>query len=810
MSKLNFSVVLKMAIDQFKKGAIDVQSQLRRIQTQAMGMAAALGLGGLGLKNLVQNFIKTARETEKARVSLKNVSDTSEIFLNNQKFLINLSKEYGLNLNNLTGEFAKYTAAASAAGVSLDEQQKIYTSLTRAIKAFGLDSTEANLSFKALTQMMGKGKVTSEELRLQLGEKIPIAVEAMARAVGGSVADLEKAMKAGTVSSAEYLGKFADELNKMIPNVETDTLESSLTRIENIFRDLGEKLNIGKHYKSMVDGFGQMLQSMADNLSLFVSGAIGLIGGKLFGGIAKFYTKTKESYLKLATERNLLLVNQSVAEGEALQSSLQRMEAEKALETEKARYKMKMGRITFQDQKSLQRAEKTLLLAQAREQKDIAFAAAAQQKAAAASSGSVWRYAWTSFKASALGAIATVRTALLSIVPMAVISGITYIISGLIQTRKESEKINKAFTEYQNGVNAAGNSISKEIIQMESLRKILEDTKTNAEERRQAEKELSDILGIQIDKNSDLLALTEERARVLKEMAKIEAAQQAYGAASEENSQLAAKYAGGDVKKLEEMANNYMEVIGKNVFKKGSTLEKMSKENDLPYRFMNNPLDIGAAGKEQVWGFGKDLERAASNAKIMADASERLPGLIKNTLSTKKPPAGDPKPPRDPEDKETRLQKAERRYVEELQEITNLHESGVTKEDEKNRAIDELNNAIYREIGAIEGASAPFNETFQKAKQGVENPLYKEPAKTVSLPVEGSRDTLFDYKKDNIEKLEELRDLKADYISELKRISEEDFAGITDIINAEADKLQGIDDMINAGKIKKDVVLISA
>lgn len=38
--------------------------------------------------------------------------------------------------------------------------------------------------------MMSKGKVSSEELRLQMGERLPIALQAMAKAAGVSVGGL--------------------------------------------------------------------------------------------------------------------------------------------------------------------------------------------------------------------------------------------------------------------------------------------------------------------------------------------------------------------------------------------------------------------------------------------------------------------------------------------------------------------------------------------------------------------------------------------------------------------------------------------
>ena len=71
MSKMNFAIALKMSTDQFKRGANVVKKGLLSIQYQVLGMASALGLGGIGLKNLVSRFVDVARGNHKSKGSFK-------------------------------------------------------------------------------------------------------------------------------------------------------------------------------------------------------------------------------------------------------------------------------------------------------------------------------------------------------------------------------------------------------------------------------------------------------------------------------------------------------------------------------------------------------------------------------------------------------------------------------------------------------------------------------------------------------------------------------------------------------------------
>ena len=72
--KLNFAIALKMTTDQFKKGTDFVKRSLKSMQYQVLGMVSAFGLGAVGLKGLTSELIRVARETNRARVALKNIS----------------------------------------------------------------------------------------------------------------------------------------------------------------------------------------------------------------------------------------------------------------------------------------------------------------------------------------------------------------------------------------------------------------------------------------------------------------------------------------------------------------------------------------------------------------------------------------------------------------------------------------------------------------------------------------------------------------------------------------------------------------
>ena len=106
-----------------------------------------------------------------------------------------------------------------------------------------MSSEDAHLSYLALSQMMSKGKVSSEELRRQLGERMPIAMEAMARAVGVTIQELDGLLKAGKLLSKDVMMPFVKEMENMLPTVDVDNIDickqakKHLTKINSRFKE---------------------------------------------------------------------------------------------------------------------------------------------------------------------------------------------------------------------------------------------------------------------------------------------------------------------------------------------------------------------------------------------------------------------------------------------------------------------------------------------------------------------------------------------------------------------------------------------
>lgn len=150
--KLSFSIAINLLTENFKKGTNSVKSAFRSMQAQILTFAAAMGFAGVSLSSFFSQLIQVARETSKATTALKNVSGSVAGFADNLRFTTDLARKYGVYVNDLTGNFAKFTAAASNANMPMEDQRKLFESLSCASGAFGLSADETNGVFLAVTQ----------------------------------------------------------------------------------------------------------------------------------------------------------------------------------------------------------------------------------------------------------------------------------------------------------------------------------------------------------------------------------------------------------------------------------------------------------------------------------------------------------------------------------------------------------------------------------------------------------------------------------------------------------------------------------
>lgn len=332
MARLNLPIVLKLVKDGVDTGIQQTQSAIRGLRLQVSSFFVALTGGAFAITSFLNKLKEVARETNRARITLKNVSSSMQEFAESERWLIALGDKYGQSINNLEASFGKFLAASRGAGVEIDSVKNIFQGLTQVVSSFGLSASDANLAFLAVEQMMGKGVVSAEELRRQLGERIPTAMTAMARAVGevygtdGSVAALQQKLKAGAINSAEVMEVFVQKLKELSGTPDVDNLETSYTRLGNRLREIVVDWDITGKLKMAVDAISGLLGLLKNHFLAFAGAIAGTaVGGKIMKSFRKI-TEAKRAEveaLQADIAKEKALYEESVEAYEAAEAKMQ-------------------------------------------------------------------------------------------------------------------------------------------------------------------------------------------------------------------------------------------------------------------------------------------------------------------------------------------------------------------------------------------------------------------------------------------------------------------------------------------------------
>lgn len=150
--------------------------------------------------------------------------------------LIQLSKQLGVNMIDLTQNYTQFVSAAKASGIEVAKAEKIFTNMSIALKGAGVSAEGGKRALIAITQMMAKGRISAEELSGQLAESgLSGSIGYMAKSLGVGTKELLKMMEQGKLTSDALLGfsqVARDEVGGSISEM-SKSAEANVARLTN-------------------------------------------------------------------------------------------------------------------------------------------------------------------------------------------------------------------------------------------------------------------------------------------------------------------------------------------------------------------------------------------------------------------------------------------------------------------------------------------------------------------------------------------------------------------------------------------------
>ena len=182
----------------------------------------------------------------------------------------------GMDFIGASKAMLQLTAATAGTKLEGAKTAHMFESVSNAIKLTGGTTEDANRAFLALSQMLSKGTVQSQELKLQLGNSLPGAMRLASDAMGMTMDELVKTMEMGSLKSEGFVEKFVGVLDtKFGGGMEraASTTQSQLNICSNDWQMFSA--NAGKSIDGLLGSLAQLINQTRILRALNLSGVIG-------------------------------------------------------------------------------------------------------------------------------------------------------------------------------------------------------------------------------------------------------------------------------------------------------------------------------------------------------------------------------------------------------------------------------------------------------------------------------------------------------------------------------------------------------
>lgn len=207
---------------------------------------------------LLKNLSKASTEAGKAAEAKENVN-----------YIWDLASNAPFSLSSLTDAFVKLKVAG------IEPTNGSLQALTDSVAAFGGSSENLKRAAVAIQQMGGKGVISMEELRQQLGEAVPNAMFLMASAMKMTMRDFVKEVSKGGVESKNALEKMfvaMQIVNGGKAKEMMNTWTGMIAKLETAYTKFVVRISSDQQAEN---GFFATLKRQIDELTVFLNSPFG-------------------------------------------------------------------------------------------------------------------------------------------------------------------------------------------------------------------------------------------------------------------------------------------------------------------------------------------------------------------------------------------------------------------------------------------------------------------------------------------------------------------------------------------------------
>lgn len=276
---------------------------VRKISDEVGGLSAKIAsMASIGSKLLIGSvtlgsvaslagaFKDAALQADKLKNTYAFAFGSVAAGADNLAYVKSTANNLGTALLSTAEAYGKLSAAAVGTNLEGTKTRAIFEAVSKAGTVLGLSSAETGGALTAIQQIMSKGTVQAEELRGQLGERLPGAFQIAARAMGVTTSELGKMLEQGKVLADDFLPRFAAELERTFgasAERAANSFQAQLNRMDNAWESFKMALAAptagGRDAPGVIDGMAESLGNAAGNMDRLAKAGHGVIARFFYG-----------------------------------------------------------------------------------------------------------------------------------------------------------------------------------------------------------------------------------------------------------------------------------------------------------------------------------------------------------------------------------------------------------------------------------------------------------------------------------------------------------------------------------------------
>ena len=361
--------------------------------TQLLGQMA----GALGAAFTFREMVTAAAQMESMREGLRAVSGSAEQAGKDMDFVRTVANRVGADVTQVGQAFLGLQAATKGTAVEGEPTRQVFEAVATAMGKAGKSASETQNALVALAQMASKGTVSMEELRGQLGEALPGALQAAANGLGITTQDLIKLVEEGQIAASDLFPALSKGLNDLYGGAPAaQTLSQEITNIKNAFTEMAANIGEAGGLDALKVGaeVAQTAIVLLDDTLITVGKTLGVLAGAVatldFSGVEEAFAdiekESRDKLLKAAQHNDTLrgyiksmgneALSAAVAQQELAKSTQQAGQAAAAQGPTWGELATDYGKVLEAVREQIAQAEKSVIARDAEGKASVALAAA--------------------------------------------------------------------------------------------------------------------------------------------------------------------------------------------------------------------------------------------------------------------------------------------------------------------------------------------------------------------------------------------------------------------------------------------------